>query len=126
MIYCRCSFRVYTNLMLDEDVFSFLDALGIEGGITDGCIYFGLREVKVTDEFILSHFILETLSQLISKGDLLKSLKDKYNCNYMLDIKFSNIEKAIKENVSFALNEEIDSFLKVTETFYNLNDGYFE
>lgn len=126
MNYCRCSFKVYTNLMVDTDVFDFLDELGVDGGITDGCIYFGLREVKIDEEFILSHFISETLSSLIIKKDILKYLKEKYGCSYILDIKFSNIEEEIKNNMSFELNDEIRSFLELTDTFYNLNDGYFD
>lgn len=126
MNYCRCSFKVYTNLMVDIDVFDFLDELGVDGGITDGCIYFGLREVKTDEEFILSHFISETLSSLIIKKDILKYLKEKYGCSYILDIKFSNIEEEIKNNMSFELNDEIRSFLELTDTFYNLNDGYFD
>ena len=124
-MYCRVSFKVYTNLMADIDIYDFIDFLGVEAGITDGCLYLGLMEKNTDENFLLSHFICESLSTIFDKNDKIISLKEKYNCSYELFVKFSNIEEEIKNKTSFEINDEIKSFISDLDVYYNLNDDYF-
>ena len=123
---CKCAFIVQVSLLDEDEVFNFIDTLGVSCGVTDDRLYYGLIKKDTEDNFILSEFILESLSVIIDKVDLLNELREKYNCNYYLDVKFSNIEEEIENNQSFILDDKINDFLKKTDTYYNLNDGYFE
>lgn len=124
---CRACFKIYTNGLEDEELFSLIDKIGVEPGITDNCLYFGLKRVPTnTEDFQLSLFIHEVLSSLLNKANLLKDLKDIYYLNYVLDIKFTDIEEEIANKTSFELSDEIKEFISMTDTLYNLNDGYFE
>ena len=123
---CRCAFIVQVSLMDEDQVFDFIDEIGIEAGITDDRLYFGLSKKDTSDDFILSDFIHESLALVINKVDKLKKLRSKYKCSYILDIKFSNIEEEIENNQQFIIDDEIKSFLEKTDTYYNLNDGYFD
>ncbi len=123
---CKCAFIVQVSLLEEDDVFNFIDTLGVACGVTDDRLYYGLIKKNTEDNFILSEFILESLSVIIDKVDLLNELKNQYNVNYYLDVKFSNIEEEIENNQSFILDDKINDFLNKTNTYYNLNDGYFE
>jgi len=123
---CKCAFIVQISLLDEDEVFNFIDRLNVSCGVTDDRLFYGLSKKDTDDNFILSEFIHESLSIIIDKADLLNELKNEYNVNYYLDIKFSNIEEEIENNQSFILDDKINDFLNKTNTYYNLNDGYFE
>ena len=123
---CRCAFVVVVSLMEENEVFDFLDDLGIDAGITDDRLYFGLSKRDTDDDFQLNNFIHESLSTILIKKDKLIELKNNYKCSYILDVKFSDIEEEIANRQSFIIDDEIKQFLLDTDTYYNLNDGYFD
>ena len=123
---CRCAFVVVVSLMEENEVFDFLDDLGIDAGITDDRLYFGLSKRDTDDGFQLNNFIHESLSTILIKKDKLIELKNNYKCSYILDVKFSDIEEEIANRQSFIIDDEIKQFLLDTDTYYNLNDGYFD
>ena len=123
---CKCAFIVNVGLMDEEEVFDFIDEIGIEAGVTDEALYFGLSKVETDEDFVLSKFVTESLSQVLDKIDILIDLKKKYKCNYILNVKFSDIEEEIANNRSFIIDDKVKRFIELTDTYYNLNDGYFE
>ena len=123
---CRCAFIVVVSLLEETEVFDFMDELGLEAGVTDERLYFGLSKRSTEEDFQLNNFIHESLSSIINKKDKLIELKNKYKCNYILDVKFSNIEEEIENGQSFIIDDDIKEFLDYTNTYYNLNDGYFD
>ncbi len=122
---CKCAFIVNVSLMDEDEVFDFIDEIGIEAGVTDEALYFGLSKVETDDDFVLSKFVTESLSQVLDKIDILIELKKKYKCNYILNVKFSDIEEEIENNRSFIIDDKVKRFIELTDTYYNLNDGYF-
>ena len=117
---CKCAFIVYTSSLGDTELDNFIDSIGIEPGMTEERLYYGLSKRRVDDDFKLSIFVYESLSNIINKGELLKDLKNKYNLFYELNIKFSYDEDEIINVDIFNLNEEIEEFIKMTDTYYNL------
>ena len=123
---CKCAFIVNVSLMDEDEVFSFIDELGVECGITDENLYYGLNKRETDGDFSMARFVYESLSNVIGKADKLVKLKNKYKCRYILNVKFSDIEEEIANNQSFILDDNVLDFIKKTDTYYNLNDGYFE
>ena len=117
---CKCAFIVYTSIMGDTELDDFINKLEVEPGITDGRLFYGLRKVKIDDDFQLSLFIYESLSQIIHKANELKKLKDYYHCFYELNIKFAHDEDESYYYNNYSLSDEINEFIKITEANYNL------
>lgn len=117
---CKCAFIVYTSNLGDVELNNFIDSLGIEPGVTEERLYYGLNKKNVDEDFQLSIFIHESLGHILLKKDLLKELKDKFNCFYELNIKFSLDEGDIIDFDLYNLNDEIEDFIKLTDTYYNL------
>ena len=117
---CKVAFIVYTSSRGDVELNTFIDSLGVEPGITEERLYYGLNKRMVDEDFQLSVFIHESLSSVIDKGLLLKELKDKFNCFYELNIKFSLDEGDIIDYDLYNLNQEIEDFIKITDSYYNL------
>ena len=69
---CKCAFIVYTSIMGDAELDDFIHRLEIEPGISDGRLFYGLRKIRIDEDFQLSVFIYESLSQIIHKADELK------------------------------------------------------
>lgn len=126
LVDCKCAFIVYTSLMSEDEVFEFIDEIGIDAGVTDEALYFGLSRRDTDDNFQLSEFIHESLGSIFKKADKLIELKKQYKCNYVLNIKFSDIEEEIENNQSFIIDDITKEFINKTDTYYNLNDGYFD
>lgn len=123
---CRTAFKINIALILDEDIYQIIDLIGIEAGITDNYLYYGLIKKDTDDDFRLHIQVNESLSLLYEKEEILKSLLNMYNISYVFDVKFSNIEEELENNTSFIIDDKDISFLKRINCFYNLNDGYFE
>ena len=123
---CKCAFIVNVSLMDEDQVFSFIDEFGVLCGITDENLYYGLNKRDTDGDFSMARFVYESLSCVIDKADKLIELKNKYSCSYMLNVKFSDIEEEIENNQSFILDDNVLEFIKKTDTYYNLNDGYFD
>ncbi|MCR4898418.1 MAG: hypothetical protein K5892_04245 [Acholeplasmatales bacterium] len=117
---CKCAFIVYTSTLGDVELDNFINTIGIEPGITEERLYYGLNKRTVEEDFQLSVFIHESLSGVLDKGLILKELKDKFNCFYELNIKFSLDEGDVIDFDMYNLNDEIEQFIKITDTYYNL------
>ncbi len=117
---CKSAFIVYTSMMGDVELDDFIEKLGIEPGITDGRLFYGLSKTTVDDDFRLSIFVYESLQSVIHKARELKRLKDSYHCFYELNIKFSHDENESYFFNNYNLSDEIEEFIKISETNYNL------
>lgn len=126
-MYCSAWFKVYTGDLGDYELDFILKEIGIEPGVRDGCLYYCLNKCDTLDEkFIYSTFLHITLGYLINKKELLIDLKNKFNLAYEVDVKFSDMEAELERNTSFALNDEVKSFIIDTEAFYYINKEYIE
>ncbi|MGM9970973.1 MAG: hypothetical protein ACI35W_01015 [Anaeroplasmataceae bacterium] len=122
----RACFKIYTYALNDDELEMLISLIGVEPGIKEDCLYYGLKRVSTEeDDFQLCLFLNEVLSLLLDKIEILTELKNKYSLNYVLDVKFSDIEEEIIQKTSFHLDDNISDFLKRTDTYYNLNDDYF-
>ena len=117
---CKCAFIVYTSIMGDVELDDFINRLGVEPGITDGRLFYGLSKRKIDDDFQLSVFVYESLSSIIHQAKELKKLKDMYHCFYELNIKFAHDEDESYYFNNYTLSDEIENFIKISETNYNL------
>jgi hypothetical protein len=120
---CKCAFIVYKSAMGDTELDDFITKIGIEPGETEERLFYGLSKTKVTEDFQLSIFVYESLSFIIHKAKLLKDLKDMYHTFYELQIKFSYDEDESYYFSDFNLSDEILDFIKITDTYYNLDTG---
>jgi hypothetical protein len=101
--------------------------LGLEPGITEYFLYYGLLKRDTEEEdFKLYNLLHETLCILYPKKEILKRLLHIYPISYIVDVKFSNIEDEILNNTSFAIAVESKEFIDYLGFYYNLNNGYFE
>lgn len=122
---CKSVFKVVISLVGDTEVNYIINSLGVEPGISENFLYYGFIKKPTKDNFFLFEQINDTLSLLLDKKDILIKLKKSFEINYILDIKFSNIEEEIEENTSFDIGNAKE-FLDEIGCFINLNDGYFE
>ena len=114
--------------MLNEtEVFELMDSIGIDGGVTDNFIYYGMLKEDTSDlEYKLYNQLHETLSIVYNKKEVLKKLKNIYPISYIVDVKFSDIEEEIANNTSFTISEESKEFMEYIDCYYNLQNGYFD
>ena len=117
---CKVAFIVYTSTLGDIELDDFINKIGIEPGISDGRLFYGLAKRKIGDDFQLSVFVYENLSGIIHKALILKKLKDMYHCFYELNIKFSHDEDESYYFSNYSLSDEIEKFIEITNTNYNL------
>ena len=123
---CITSFKVNISMLSENEVFEFMDLVGIDGGVTDNFIYYGMLKEDTSDlEYKLYNQLHETLSILYNKKEILKKLKSIYPISYVVDVKFSDIEEEIANNTSFTISEEAKEFMKYIDCYYNLQNGYF-
>ena len=72
-------FKINVACISEEEVFSIIDYIGIEPGITDNFLYYGLMSKDTEEEHYTLHDQLnETLSLLYDKTDILVSLKNSF------------------------------------------------
>lgn len=120
-MYCKVAFIIYISQLGDSELDNLIDTINVLPGITEERLYYGLNKVLVDDDFKFSVFIHESLSSILYKGNLLKELKEKYNLFYELSVKFSDVEDDIMKIQSYILSDEINEFIKITDTYYNLD-----
>jgi len=120
-MYCKVAFIIYISQLGDSELDNLIDTINVLPGITEERLYYGLNKVLVDDDFKFSVFIHESLSSILYKGNLLKELKEKYNLFYELSVKFSDVEDDIMKIQSYILSDEINEFIRITDTYYNLD-----
>ncbi|RIA77784.1 hypothetical protein EI71_00938 [Anaeroplasma bactoclasticum] len=124
---CITSFKINIARLSEDEVYQIIDYLGLEPGITEYFLYYGLLKRDTEEEdFKLYNLLHETLSILYPKKEILKRLLNIYPISYIVDVKFSNIEDEILNNTSFTIAEESKEFIDYLGCYYNLNNGYFE
>ena len=124
---CKTVFKINISSLSEEDIYTIIDYIGVEPGITDNFLYYGLiKNDTDVEDFLMHKQLNETLSLLYDKKEILKKLKEIYSIYYIVDIKFSNIEEEIERNTCFLIDDEAKEFINYIDAFYNLNDGYFE
>ena len=124
---CITAFKINIARINDDELYEIIDFIGVEPGITDQFLYYGLLKKDTLDEdFKLYDLLHETLSILYPKKEILKKLLNIYPISYIVDVKFSNIEEEIERNTSFTIGEEAKEFISYLDCYYNLNNGYFE
>lgn len=124
---CKTVFKINISSINEEDIYTIIDYIGVEPGITDNFLYYGLiKNDTDVEDFLMHKQLNETLSLLYDKKEILKKLKEIYSIYYIVDIKFSNIEEEIERNTCFLIDDEAKEFINYIDAFYNLNDGYFE
>ncbi len=124
---CKTVFKIGISSLDESDVYSIIDYIGVEPGITDNFLYYGLiKNDTDIDNFSLHQQLNDTLSLLYNKKEILKRLKEMYSIYYIVDVKFSDIEEEIERNTSFLIDLEAKEFINYIDAFYNLNDGYFD
>lgn len=124
---CKTVFKIGISSLDESDVYSIIDYIGVEPGITDNFLYYGLiKNDTDIDNFSLHQQLNDTLSLLYNKKEILKRLKEMYSIYYIVDVKFSNIEEEIERNTSFLIDLDAKEFINYIDAFYNLNDGYFD
>ena len=93
---CKTVFKIGISSLDESDVYSIIDYIGVEPGITDNFLYYGLiKNDTDIDNFSLHQQLNDTLSLLYNKKEILKRLKEMYSIYYIVDVKFSNIEEEI-------------------------------
>ena len=124
---CKTVFKIGISSLDESDVYSIIYYIGVEPGITDNFLYYGLiKNDTDIDNFSLHQQLNDTLSLLYNKKEILKRLKEMYSIYYIVDVKFSDIEEEIERNTSFLIDLEAKEFINYIDAFYNLNDGYFD
>lgn len=124
---CKTVFKIGISSLDESDVYSIIDYIGVEPGITDNFLYYGLiKNDTDIDNFSLHQQLNDTLSLLYNKKEILKRLKEMYSIYYIVDVMFSDIEEEIERNTSFLIDLEAKEFINYIDAFYNLNDGYFD
>lgn len=124
---CKTVFKIGISSLDESDVYSIIDYIGVEPGITDNFLYYGLiKNDTDIDNFSLHKQLNDTLSLLYNKKEILKRLKEMYSIYYIVDVMFSDIEEEIERNTSFLIDLEAKEFINYIDAFYNLNDGYFD
>ena len=120
-MYCKVAFIIYISQLGDSELDNLINEINVEPGITEERLYYGLNKILVDDDFKFSIYIHEALSNILNKGKLLKELKEKFNLFYELSIKFSDCEDELMKIQSYILSDEINEFIKMTDTYYNLD-----
>ena len=124
---CITSFKINISSLSQDEMYEVIDIIGIEPGITDNFLYYGLLKRDTEDpEFKLYDLLHETLSILYPKKEILKKLLNIYPISYIVDVKFSNIEEEIENNTSFTIAEESKEFIDYLDCYYNFCNGYFD
>lgn len=124
---CLTSFKIGVSHLDEKSVFKIIDLIGLEPGITDSYLYYGLIKRDSDDpEFKLFIQLHDSLSIIYNKRELLKNLKQEYNLYYQVDVKFSDIEEEISKNTSFEIAAESKNFIEYIDAFYNFQNGYFD
>ena len=124
---CITSFKINISPLSEDEMFELIDTIGLEPGITDNFLYYGLLKRDTEDpEFKLYDLLHETLSILYPKKEILKKLLNIYPISYIVDVKFSNIEEEIENNTSFTIAEESKEFIEYLDCYYNFCNGYFD
>ena len=124
---CITTFKINICSLNETEVFEVVDAIGIDAGITDNFLYYGMMKQDTDDlEYKLYNQLHDTLSIIFSKKELLKKLKNIYPISYIVDVKFSDIEEEIEKNTSFTISEEAKEFMEYIDCYYNLQNGYFD
>ena len=84
---CKTVFKINVSCISDEEVFSIIDYIGIEPGITDSFLFFGLISRDTEEEHYTLHDQLnDTLCLLYDKANILVSLKNQYNIYYSIKL----------------------------------------
>lgn len=123
---CITAFKINIARLSIDEVNEIIDYIGLEPGITEYFLYYGLlKRDTEEDDFKLYNLLHETLSILYPKKDILKKLLNIYPISYIVDVKFSDIEEEIANNTSFTIAEESKEFIEYLDCYYNLNNGYF-
>lgn len=124
---CKACFKIYTNSIGDDELEHIIDSIGIAPGITDGCLYYGLNMVSTDDEhFQFSVFVHVTLACLFPKKDLLIKLKNCYQIQYEVNVKFSDFDDELSLNRSFNLSDDTISFIRDIDAYYCFNKEYID
>lgn len=86
---CKTVFKIGISSLDESDVYSIIDYIGVEPGITDNFLYYGLiKNDTDIDNFSLHQQLNDTLSLLYNKKEILKRLKEMYSIYYIVDVKF--------------------------------------
>ena len=105
---CITAFKINIARMNEDELYEIIDFIGVEPGITEQFLYYGLLKKDTEDEdFKLYDLLHETLSILYPKKEILKKLLNIYPISYIVDVKFSNIEEEIERNSSSTKIEDI-------------------
>lgn len=124
---CITAFKINISALSEDEMFEIIDMIGIEPGITDNFLYYGMLKRDTEDpEYKLYDELHETLSILYPKKEILKKLLNIFPISYIVDVKFSNIEEEIENNTSFTITEEAKSFIEYLDCYYNLNNGFLD
>ncbi len=124
---CKACFKIYTNSIGDDELGYIIESIGIKPGITDGCLYYGLNMVSTDDEhFQFSVFVHVTLASLFPKKNLLIELKNSFQIQYEVNVKFSDLEEEINLKRSFNLSDDTISFIKDIDAYYCFNKEYID
>lgn len=122
---CITAFKINIAALNEDEMFELIDLIGVEPGITDSFLYYGLLKKDTEEEnYKLYDQLHETLSILYPKKETLKKLLNIYPISYIVDVKFSNIEEEIMNNTSFIIAEESKEFIDYLDCYYNFNNGY--
>lgn len=122
---CKTVFKIVISLVGDTEINYIIETLGFEPGISENFLYYGFQKRSTKDNFFLFEQVNDTLSLLLDKKEELKKFKELFEINYILDIKFTDIEKEIEKNTSFDIGIN-KYFLEDIGCYININDGYFE
>jgi len=118
-MYCKCSFIIYASNLNDKEIDDLINLIGQEPGITEDRLFYGMCKKKIDDNFHLSVFIYEAMSNVINKKDLFIKLKEKYDIYYELNVKITDTKGEDTIHLIENLNSELNEFIDETETFYN-------
>ena len=70
---CKTVFKIGISSLDESDVYSIIDYIGVEPGITDNFLYYGLiKNDTDIDNFSLHQQLNDTLSLLYNKKEILK------------------------------------------------------
>ena len=118
-MYCKCSFIIYVSNLNDKEIDDLINLIAQEPGITEDRLFYGMCKKKIDDNFHLSVFIYEAMSNVINKKDLFIKLKEKYDIYYELNVKITDTKGEDTIHLIENLNSELNEFIDETETFYN-------
>ena len=124
---CITTFKINICVLNETEVFEVVDTIGIDAGITDNFLYYGMIKQDTDDlDYKLYNQLHDTLSIIYPKKEILKKLLNIYPISYIVDVKFSDIEEEIRNNTSFTISEEAKDFMAYLDCYYNFQNGYYE